>query len=310
MDCFAFARNDAKRYAQGKSVILRGVNPEESPEKRSFTFVQDDIALYSGISITRHCDERSEEAIQERDTSGFALNCRIQGHTAHTSPVPFVSMTEKRQKAAFTLAEVLITLGIIGVIAAMTLPMLIADYQKKVVETKLKVFYATINNAFRMSQAEHGGVYSDWILSSHDYTFTEMREWLDEYLFPYMKHFNVSDCMGENNLGHVIYKQEGICFHMANGGLVWMNIDHNGGDLIYFANGKIETNTRNHFQFQLSKTDKNNEFIEPYIHYWNEDNASLKTHGTWGCYKGCTNCAYCTKLIQLNGWEIPDDYPW
>ena len=35
------------------------------------------------------------------------------------------------RRIAFTLAEILITLGIIGVAAAMTLPALIANYQKK-----------------------------------------------------------------------------------------------------------------------------------------------------------------------------------
>lgn len=34
-------------------------------------------------------------------------------------------------KKAFTLAEVLITLGIVGVVAAITIPTLIAGYQKK-----------------------------------------------------------------------------------------------------------------------------------------------------------------------------------
>lgn len=37
----------------------------------------------------------------------------------------------KTNFAAFTLAEVLVTLGIIGVIAALTLPQLIKDYQGK-----------------------------------------------------------------------------------------------------------------------------------------------------------------------------------
>lgn len=32
-------------------------------------------------------------------------------------------------KQAFTLAEILITLGIVGIVAAMTLPSLIQDYQ-------------------------------------------------------------------------------------------------------------------------------------------------------------------------------------
>ena len=38
------------------------------------------------------------------------------------------------KKTGFTLAEVLITLGIIGVVAAMTLPAVITNVQKKVVE--------------------------------------------------------------------------------------------------------------------------------------------------------------------------------
>lgn len=40
-------------------------------------------------------------------------------------------MTIKSNSSGFTLAEVLITLGIIGVIAALTLPNLITQYQKK-----------------------------------------------------------------------------------------------------------------------------------------------------------------------------------
>ena len=42
------------------------------------------------------------------------------------------------KQTAFTLAEVLITLGIIGVVAAMTLPSLIANHQKQVYVTGLK----------------------------------------------------------------------------------------------------------------------------------------------------------------------------
>lgn len=51
-------------------------------------------------------------------------------------------------KKAFTLAEVLITLGIIGVIAAVIIPTLIANYQKKVLETQYKVAVTTLSQAF------------------------------------------------------------------------------------------------------------------------------------------------------------------
>ena len=43
---------------------------------------------------------------------------------------------------AFTLAEVLITLAIIGVVAAMTIPTLISDFQEKVTVTKLQKVYS------------------------------------------------------------------------------------------------------------------------------------------------------------------------
>ena len=54
-------------------------------------------------------------------------------------------------KKAFTLAEVLITLGIIGIVAAMTLPSLIANYQKKVTVNRLKQAYSMINQALLLA---------------------------------------------------------------------------------------------------------------------------------------------------------------
>ena len=43
---------------------------------------------------------------------------------------PFSTAGQKTVKPGFTLAEVLITLGIIGVVAAMTLPALVGNYKK------------------------------------------------------------------------------------------------------------------------------------------------------------------------------------
>ena len=57
-------------------------------------------------------------------------------------------------KKAFTLAEVLITLGIIGVVAAMTMPSLIQNYQKKVYVNQLKKSVVTIDNAFSKMLAD------------------------------------------------------------------------------------------------------------------------------------------------------------
>lgn len=61
---------------------------------------------------------------------------------------------------AFTLAEVLITLGIIGVVAAMTLPTLIQNYQKQVYVTQLKKAYSVLGNAINKMAVDEGVV--DW----------------------------------------------------------------------------------------------------------------------------------------------------
>ena len=59
-------------------------------------------------------------------------------------------------KVAFTLAEVLITLGIIGVVAAMTLPSLIQNYQKKALATQTQKFYSMMSQAVKQYMADYG----------------------------------------------------------------------------------------------------------------------------------------------------------
>lgn len=49
-----------------------------------------------------------------------------------------LTSSKRKVQVGFTLAEVLITLGIIGVVAAMTIPTLMTNYQKKSTATQLK----------------------------------------------------------------------------------------------------------------------------------------------------------------------------
>ncbi len=65
-------------------------------------------------------------------------------------------MKNKGKAKAFTLAEVLITLAIIGVVAALTIPAIITNYQKKMYVTQLKKTYTSINNGFRTYMANEG----------------------------------------------------------------------------------------------------------------------------------------------------------
>lgn len=69
-------------------------------------------------------------------------------------------------KKAFTLAEVLITLGIIGAVAALTMPMLIGHFEKTTTATKLKKFYSVMAQATDKAMSENG----DW--STWDYSLS------------------------------------------------------------------------------------------------------------------------------------------
>ena len=58
------------------------------------------------------------------------------------------------RELAFTLAEVLITLGVIGIVAAMTLPTLISNHKNKVTISKLKKVYAEIQQTILQAENE------------------------------------------------------------------------------------------------------------------------------------------------------------
>ena len=59
------------------------------------------------------------------------------------------------KRFGFTLAEVLITLGIIGVVAAMTIPTLIANTNGAKFRSQFKKSISTLNQAGLMAQAQY-----------------------------------------------------------------------------------------------------------------------------------------------------------
>lgn len=66
-----------------------------------------------------------------------------------------------KSSRGFTLAEVLITLGIIGIVAAMTIPTLIANISGMQYRSKFKKTISTLSQAGRMSNAQYGFDYAD-----------------------------------------------------------------------------------------------------------------------------------------------------
>ncbi len=62
----------------------------------------------------------------------------------------------KNNKRNFTLAETLIALTIIGIIAAITIPVFITNYRKQQYVIRLKEGYSILNNGFRLMMASEG----------------------------------------------------------------------------------------------------------------------------------------------------------
>ncbi len=68
----------------------------------------------------------------------------------------------KNFNKAFTLSEVLITLGIVGVIAVLTIPAVVKDYKNKLYVAQLKKTYVQIDDAIsNIMSDEHATVFSE-----------------------------------------------------------------------------------------------------------------------------------------------------
>ncbi len=103
----------------------------------------------------------------------------------------------KRNYTGFTLAEVLITLGIIGIVASMTLPSLVGKYKKSEMETRLKKTYTVLSQALLMSIAKDGQLSLE---SFKDADHDSVKNWYQYYLKPYIK--VMKECYQESGCWH------------------------------------------------------------------------------------------------------------
>ena len=84
------------------------------------------------------------------------------------------------------MAEVLITLGIIGVVAALTLPSIITRYQKKEAAVRLKQSYTILTQAIQMSELENGPL-NQWEFEYTPSGTETTKIFVEKYLTPYIK---------------------------------------------------------------------------------------------------------------------------
>ena len=219
----------------------------------------------------------------------------------------------------------MITLGVIGVVAAVTLPTLIQNYKKHEVETKLAKFYTVMNQAVTRAEVvygdkkEWGKIGNGFELDENgnpDRTKSIPKAWFDKYLKPYL---NVVD-EDVSVDGRVLVTFSDGSFASISDWSILYYIDKKYYKEVINEDGtgyidESETGTKL-FTFAMWPTNVQiyhyNKGVEPYSGAWNGTIDHLKNALWGGCYRenASQRGVYCAKLIQLNGWKIPKDYPY
>lgn len=240
---------------------------------------------------------------------------------------------------AFTLAEVLITLGIIGIVAAMTLPMLMQNYQKHVTETGLKAAYTILSEALNRSRVENGE-FKDWLYNDENLSVSD-NSWnfTNTYLAPYLKKVqlyrsttlfdcknitykkldgNVQECTAVVGFCNTCNSAQGLNMtqmHLPNG-MIFVPLARRllslppdpqyapGVEVDVDINGYKGPNVwgKDIFRFFLNV---DNGYAPSFKNYRAATRAISLNQ--------CKNDNYifgCGAVIMMDGWKIKKDYPW
>lgn len=225
-------------------------------------------------------------------------------------------------KRGFTLAEVLITLGIIGVVAAMTIPTLISKIGKRQLESQIKASYATIAQTMRSAEAD-GVDFDMQIVNNND---ASTKEWFQTYMAPYLKTekvcYNSSGCWhkksevrdlsgnlprwaGDAGIGYNV-----ITFVIAKGSyfdidgveaseaksMFGINTDNQALVFYFDANGDRKPNRIGKDIYIMGFTDKG---LVP------AGSDKTRSEVEQNCLNG--NGYWCLSYIMQNGWQISDE---
>ena len=195
---------------------------------------------------------------------------------------------------AFTLAEVLIVVAIIGVVASLTIPNIIQNHRKHVVETRLKRFYVDINEAVVNAEMKYGSS-KTWKITSAPTHFNYIKNFLD-----------TKSVYTDTSTGI-----ERIVAELKNGSAIVFY----GNDISFYPIAKDVKKGKRHFQF--AHYPNYYEFLKsscPNSLYLDYYDTTVKPYlgmaflcGTFGLENATTS--YGAYIVWQNNWKIPKDYP-
>ena len=94
----------------------------------------------------------------EDNSPKYRMVGKIKGNNFTDKVHSLFTTHHSLRKTAFTLAEVLVTLGIIGIVSAMTVPTLMQNYQRQSYVTQLHKVYNELNQATLRYQTDRNAL--------------------------------------------------------------------------------------------------------------------------------------------------------
>jgi len=237
----------------------------------------------------------------------------------HPLSLPSPSRGEGHRKVAFTLAEVLITLGIIGVVAAMTIPNLIAEQQKRTTVTKLQRAMSVLNQAYRRAYDDVGEA------STSEANAMGSDEYFKRYWASYLKTAHIckalTDCGYEEDAKFITRNELSTDIISENNRLTLKTFDgftyvimtaigsstddsmiQNNWIIADINSGKGPNKYgKDVFVFVRTTDGEKGGVVLPYGA--SMSNTDINTE--------CAKCGLaCAEKIRRAGWKIEKDYPW
>ena len=238
--------------------------------------------------------------------------------------------------SGFTMAEVLITLGVIGIVAAMTIPQMMQGYRKKVVETELQKAVSMLNQAVMLSSV-YNNTPDQWGIENG------AQDTFKLYIKPYIdvatecenkkiddpKNIccnNVQGFTGSNSFytGQKYILKNGLAISFR-GGATTGTSQRRGIFYIFLETGAHKyIMGKNVFTFNLIIEDTKKYLVTGTRDYPSratfcsglEPKAKMidlcengTSYSSGGGKEGYAAGITCTAMIECNNWKIPDDYP-
>ena len=230
------------------------------------------------------------------------------------------------RRVAFTLAEVLITLGIIGIVAAMTMPSLITNYQKQRAVTQLKKSYTNLAEAVKRSELENDTV-ANWNfdLPAEEFYNTYLSGFLSVNNSTVAKSNIEYKFLNRNTCTARFCTESSYIAYLADGSSIMISFHtglHTGRVVSIDINGNKRPNTigKDLFQFAITKDNGvvpfgygdfgvTNPDGTKYQNFGNYDRDKITGTDSYACNKDKYG-VWCSALIMMDGWTMSKDYPW